>query len=255
MLIPRIIPSLLLSQGGLVKTRRFKQPQYVGDPINAVKVFNDKEVDEIIILDIDATKRGSGPDFSLIEELAEQCFMPLCYGGGIRNEADARTLFALGVEKVCLQTSFLEDPSIVRAISDRNGEQAVVVSIDVKKDWRGRSYAFNAAGRPLPTRDWKTLIRSAIDAGAGEIFLSSVDRDGTLAGMDLQMISEAGSISSAPVIAAGGAASLSDFRLAIDAGASAVSAGAYFVLYGPHRAVLITYPSPEEIRGMFAAEA
>jgi cyclase len=239
----------------LVKTRQFKQPQYVGDPINAVRIFNDKEVDELMVLDIDASKEGRGPDFAMVEELAGECFMPLCYGGGIRTADEARQLFSLGVEKVCLQSAALGDSTIVRAIADRSGEQAVVVSIDVKRDWRGRNQPYSAAGIKLPASDWRDLMKQALEMGAGEIVLNSVDRDGTLAGYDLDLIREAAPLSDAPIVAMGGAGSLSDFRAAIDAGASAVAAGAFFVFHGPHRAVLITYPSAEELRALWSEES
>jgi cyclase len=248
----RVIPCLLVSNGGLVKTRQFKNPKYVGDPINAVRIFNDKEVDELMVLDINASKEGRGPDFSLVEELAGECFMPLCYGGGIRTADEARQLFSLGVEKVCLQSAALRNPAIIREITERSGEQSVVVSIDVKHDWRGRQRAWSAAGVRLPTSDWRILLRQALEMGAGEIVLNSVDRDGTLAGYDLDLIEEAGPLSSAPIIAMGGAGSLEDFRAAIEAGASAVAAGAYFVFQGPHRAVLITYPRPAELNELWS---
>lgn len=255
MLSHRVIPCLLVSQGGLVKTRQFKQPKYVGDPINAVRIFNDKEVDELMVLDIDASKEGRGPNFELVEELAGECFMPLCYGGGIRTADEARQLFSLGVEKVCLQSAVLRNPSIVREIAARSGEQSVVVSIDVKRDWRGRNRAFSASGERLPTQDWRTLMATALEMGAGEIVLNSVDRDGTLAGYDLDLIAQASPLSDAPIVALGGAGSLDDFRAAVDAGASAVAAGAYFVFQGPHRAVLITYPTPAELRALWSEHA
>jgi cyclase len=254
MLSHRVIPCLLVSQGGLVKTERFHDPKYVGDPINAVRIFNDKEVDELMVLDIDASKEGRGPDFALVEELAGECFMPLCYGGGIRTADEARQLFSLGVEKVCLQSSALRDPAIIREIADRSGEQSVVVSIDVKLDARGQRTAYSAAGIDLPTEDWRELMKRALDNGAGEIVLNSVDRDGMLCGYDLALIAEASPLSTAPVIALGGAGSLADFQAAIEAGASAVAAGAYFVFYGPHRAVLITYPMPDELRSLWTED-
>ena len=252
MLSHRVIPCLLVSNGGLVKTRQFKRPQYVGDPINAVRIFNDKEVDELMVLDIDASKEGRGPDFAMVEELAGECFMPLCYGGGIRTADEARQLFSLGVEKVCLQSAALRDPNIIRTIADRSGEQSVVMSIDVKTDWRGDKRAHSEAGVRLPTSDWRALVKQALAMGAGEIVLNSVDRDGTLSGYDLELIKEAAPLSEAPIVALGGAGSLADFQAAIDAGASAVAAGAYFVFHGPHRAVLITYPSAGELRALWA---
>jgi cyclase len=251
MLTHRVIPCLLLSGGGLVKTLKFAKPKYVGDPINAVKIFNEKEVDELMVLDIDATKEVRGPDFALIEELAGECFMPLCYGGGIRTLDDARTLFKLGVEKVALQSAVMRDPSIIREIADHAGEQAVAISIDIKRNWLGKPQLFSAAGIAPRYRDWRDAVRAAVSAGAGEILLNAVDRDGTLAGMDCELIREASAIADVPLVAIGGASSLADIKAATDAGASAVAAGAYFVFHGPHRAVLITYPRPEELRQLW----
>lgn len=252
MLIHRVIPCLLLSGGGLVKTLNFAKPKYVGDPINAVKIFNDKEVDELMVLDIDASKEGRGPDFAVIEELAGECFMPLCYGGGIRNLDDARTLFSLGVEKVALQSAVVRTPGLIREIADRAGEQAVVVSIDVKRNWRGKPVLFSAAGIDRSRTDWRDAIREAVAMGAGEILLNAVDRDGTLMGVDRELIREAATLADVPLIAIGGVGSLADIKAATDAGASAVAAGAYFVFQGPHRAVLITYPRYEQLRELWS---
>jgi cyclase len=251
MLSHRIIPCLLISNGGLVKTERFSKPKYVGDPINAVRIFNDKEVDELIVLDIDASRQNRGPNYALVEELAGECFMPLCYGGGIRTADEARQLISLGVEKVSLQSAALRDPKIIREISDRSGEQSVVVSIDVDRDWLGRRKLRSATGVKVAA-DWQSHLAAVLSMGAGEIMLNAVDRDGTLKGMDLELIREASTLSDAPLIAVGGAGSLADFRAATDAGASAVAAGAFFVFQGPHRAVLITYPKPEELSGLWA---
>lgn len=253
MLTHRVIPCLLLSQrrGGLVKTVKFGKPQYVGDPINAVKIFNEKEVDELMVVDIDATREGRGPDFGLIEELAGECFMPLCYGGGIRDAGDARTLFKLGVEKVSLQSAALRDPSVLRQIADTAGEQAVVVSLDLKRNWRGRPMLYSASGAPTGGGDWREALRTMIAAGAGEILLNAVDRDGMMRGVDLDLIREASTIADVPLIAIGGVGSMADIRAATDAGASAVAAGAYFVFQGPHRAVLITYPRYDDLRNLW----
>jgi len=243
---PRVIPCLLLSGGGLVKTRRFREPKYVGDPINAVRIFNDKEVDELMVLDIEATREGRGPDLALIEELAGECFMPLCYGGGIRTAQDAKAIFSLGVEKVALQSAFLRTPKIVREVADHAGEQAVVVSLDIEKDWLGRQKL-----RGARSRDWREALTEAVQSGAGEVLLTSVEREGTLGGMDLPLIEEASAMIDVPLIANGGAGSLVDIEAAVRAGASAVAAGAFFVFYGPHRAVLITYPRYEELRELW----
>ena len=252
MLRPRVIPCLLLSpsRGGLVKTRRFREPKSVGDPINAVRIFNEKEVDELMVLDIDATGEGRGPDFERIEELAGECFMPLCYGGGIRTAEEAKTIFSLGVEKVALQSVFLDDPHVVRQIADHGGEQAVVVSLDVERDWLGRQRL-----RGARSRDWRDALKDAVGAGAGEILLTSVDREGTLGGMDTGLIAEASAMVDVPLIANGGASSLADIQAAVKAGASAVAAGAFFVFHGPHRAVLITYPRYEELRRLWEQTA
>jgi imidazole glycerol-phosphate synthase subunit HisF len=250
MLSHRVIPCLLLSGGGLVKTLKFAKPKYVGDPINAVRIFNDKEVDELMVLDIDATKEGRGPDFALIEQLAGECFMPLCYGGGIRSAEDAATLFKLGVEKVCLQSGAYKSPTVMREIADRAGEQAVVLSIDVKRNWLGKPQAYSAPGLSR-LADWRKSIAAAAEMGAGEILLNAVDRDGTFAGFDLDLIREASALTDVPLIAAGGAGSLSDIKGATDSGASAVAAGAFFVFQGAHRAVLITYPRYEELQQLW----
>ncbi|HWT30944.1 MAG TPA: AglZ/HisF2 family acetamidino modification protein [Croceibacterium sp.] len=252
MLSHRVIPCLLLSRGGLVKTHKFAKPKYVGDPINAVKIFNEKEVDELMVLDIDASKERRGPDFELIEQLAGECFMPLCYGGGIRHADDAKLLFKLGVEKVSLQSAVLHSPAVIREIADHAGEQAVVVSIDVKRDWLGRPQPFSAAGVPIKQRDWRRAVADAVANGAGEILLNAVDRDGTLAGVDRGLIAEGSAIADVPLIAMGGVGSLADIRAATDAGASAVAAGAFFVFHGPHRAVLITYPRYDELRALWS---
>jgi len=255
MLMPRLIPCLLLSssRGGLVKTMRFKAPKYVGDPMNAVRIFNEKEVDELMVLDIDATKERRGPDFEIAEQLAGECFMPLCYGGGIRSFEDARTLFGLGVEKVALQSAFFENPTILRKIASHAGEQAVVASIDLQKDWLGRYRVRSSAAARPPAVRWQQLVQTAVENGAGEVLITSVDQEGTMSGMDLALIREASSLIEAPLIANGGAGSLADVRAAVEAGASAVAAGTFFVFYGPHRAVLITYPRYGEVEALWAA--
>lgn len=250
MLKHRVIPCLLLRNGGLVKTRKFSDPKYVGDPINAIRIFNDKEADELMVLDITATREGREPDYDLIEQFAGECFMPLSYGGGISNVEQARRLFALGVEKVCLQTTALDHPSVVSQIAAVGGSQAVIVSIDVKKNWRGERRLYSAARRDVLDRNWLQRIKQLVDAGAGEVLLNAVDRDGVMEGMDLEMIREASTSIQVPLIAVGGAGSLADIQQAVMAGASAVAAGAFFVFHGPHRAVLITYPSYKELEEM-----
>jgi imidazole glycerol-phosphate synthase subunit HisF len=243
MLKNRVIPCLLLKNDGLVKTRKFKDPKYIGDPINVIRIFNEKEVDEIVVLDIQASKTAAEPNYPLIEQFAGECFMPLCYGGGIRSVDQAQRLFSLGVEKVSINSSALENLDLVNDITARYGNQSVVVSIDVKKSLMGQYKIYSAASeKSVADKDWLSFLRLAISAGAGEILINSVDRDGTMSGMDLSLIATASAVCNVPLIALGGAGCLRDIQSAVKAGASAVSAGSFFVFYGPHRAVLITYP-------------
>lgn len=243
----RIIPCLLLSRGGLVKTKRFRKPKYVGDPINAIRIFNQKEVDELIVLDIDASKNNADPDYALIEQFASECFMPLCYGGGIASVEQAHRLFSMGVEKISVQAGAMRNLELITKLSNRFGSQSVVASVDIKKDLFGRIRLYEARTGKYSRQGWQEYLALVEKAGAGEILLNSVDRDGMMTGMDLKMISSATSQSKVPVIATGGVGSLTDIAGGLRHGASAVAAGAFFVFHGPHRAVLITYPSPDEI--------
>ena len=250
MLRHRVIPSLLIRNEGLVKTTQFAKSSYVGDPINAVKIFNEKEVDELIVLDIDATREGRAPNFALAEELADECFMPLCWGGGIRSVEDAKTLFSLGIEKVAIRSAALENPAILRAIADRAGEQAVVASIDVKKSFFGGTHLVNGTGAK-DKRSWQEAIQAAVAHGAGEILLMSVDHDGMRSGMNLDLIREASALVDVPLIAGGGIGKTEHIKDAVDAGADAVAAGAWCVWQGPQKAVLITYPRYEELTALW----
>jgi cyclase len=248
----RVIPCLLLRHGGLVKTQKFANPKYVGDPINAIRIFNEKEVDELMVLDITASKEGQEPDYALIEQFAGECFMPLTYGGGIRSVEQARRLFSLGVEKISLQTAVLEDLSFITRLADQFGNQSILVSIDVKKNSLGGYHPYaSSTGKTLP-QDWCAFMTQAVLAGAGEVVLNAVDRDGMMQGMDLEIIRIAANAVSVPLIAMGGVGSLGDIKSAVDAGASAVAAGAFFVFRGPHRAVLITYPRYENLRALLS---
>jgi len=251
MLKNRVVPSLLLKNGGLVKTTKFGAPKYIGDPINAIRVFNTKEVDELMVLDIDASKLKKEPNYALIEQFAGECFMPLCYGGGIRTVEQAAKIFKLGVEKVCLQTAVLDDINLIKELADRFGSQSVVVSVDVKKDWLNRPKLYQSSTSQNSNINWLTFVKQAVEVGAGEILLNAVDRDGTLQGPDLSLIQQASSEISVPLIALGGIGSLKDIKDAVTAGASAVAAGAFFVFHGPHRAVLITYPEYQELVKLF----
>jgi cyclase len=255
MLKHRVIPCLLLKDGGLVKTQRFAKPKYVGDPVNAIRIFNEKEVDELMVLDITASREGREPHYELIERFAGECFMPLSYGGAVRTVEQARRLFSLGVEKVCVQTAVLDDVSLIREVADRFGSQAVVASIDVKKGLFGGHKLYGASAGKTLSRPWQEQLQRVVDAGAGEVVLNSVDRDGVMQGMDLALIREASAAISVPLIAIGGAGSLDDIKAATEAGASAVAAGAFFVFHGPHRAVLITYPNYRQLETLLGTYA
>lgn len=248
MLKTRVIPCLLLKGQGLVKTVKFKNPRYVGDPVNAVKIFNDKEVDELIFLDIDATVEGRKPPFKLISEIASECFMPLSYGGGVRDLEDIKTILKLGVEKVILNTYAIENPAFVREASERYGNQSIVVAIDAKRNMFGKYEVFSHAGKRKTRLNLVDHAKEMERLGAGEIFLNSIDRDGTMEGYDIEMIKKITESVSIPVVACGGAGNVDHFAEAvIKGGASAVAAGSMFVFHGKHRAVLITYPSIHEL--------
>ncbi|HOY47821.1 MAG TPA: AglZ/HisF2 family acetamidino modification protein [Flavobacteriales bacterium] len=245
----RVIPVLLCNlEGSLVKTQKFKKPVYVGDPVNAVRIFNDKEVDELIFLDITATAQGRRPNFKYISEIATEAFMPLCYGGGLSNLEDIRAVIKAGIEKVAINSALEKDPDLITRTADVLGSSSTVAAIDVKKDiWGKYRVAVRNASKTLniPLIEFAQMLEQK---GAGELVLNSVDRDGMMEGFDLKTISEVAHAVSIPVIASGGAGNLQHLKQAIQAGASAVAAGSMFVFQGKHRAVLISYPSPSELR-------
>lgn len=249
MLRPRIIPCLLVSDGGLVKTQHFKDPKYVGDPINAVKIFNEKEADELTVLDIDATVQGRGPDFAMIEHLAVECRMPLCYGGGVTTREQAKRIIGLGVEKVAISAAAVESPALITQIADEIGSQSVVVVLDVKKPMFGRElevYTHNGRkkARQQPLAD---LVREAEQRGAGELVINSIDRDGMMKGYDLDLAERIRGMTRLPVTMLGGAGSLDDIGALVDrCGIVGAAAGSLFVFKGTYRAVLINYPTPAQ---------
>lgn len=252
MLRVRIIPVLLLRNKGLVKTVKFKDPKYIGDPINAVKIFNDKEVDELVFFDIDASKQGREPDFQMIKHIATECFMPFGYGGGVSKLDHVKKLFTIGVEKVILNTQSLKNLSLVSQSAEIFGDQSIVVCIDVKRNFWGNHQVYSHSGKlvnlPADVVEYAAVCQNV---GAGEIIINSVDQDGTMKGYDLDLIHKLSNVLSIPLVVCGGAGSLDDFKNAHQAGASGLAAGSLFVYYGPHRAVLINYPATQALKGLF----
>lgn len=250
-MLKRIIPCLLLKGSGLVKTVKFKDPKYVGDPINAVKIFNDKEVDELLFLDITASKNKKEPQFELIKDIASEAFMPFGYGGGITSLDQIEKLFKIGVEKVVINSAFHSQPDLISKAAEIFGSQSIVVGIDVKKNFWGKYEVVvpltESAAKLSPL---ETALK-AQDHGAGEIILNSIDRDGTKQGYDLNIIKQIADSVQIPLVACGGAGGIMDLRNALsEGGASAASAGSMFVFHGKHNAVLITYPTRDEIENL-----
>lgn len=252
MLKPRVIPVLLLKEGGLVKTLSFDEPKYIGDPINAVKIYNDLEVDELILLDIEATKHKNEPNIAFLTKLASEAFMPLAYGGGVTSVVQMKDLFRAGIEKVVVNNLFYKSPQIVAEAVKVFGSQSIVVSVDVL----GKNGTYSVAvdnGKTDTGINVLDYVKQIEKIGAGEIFLNSVDRDGTMSGYEVDLIEKVVSAVSIPVIACGGASDLDDFAEVFNKGkASAAAGGSYFVFCGSRDAIIISYPDPddlEEIRG------
>lgn len=248
---PRIIPALLLRDGQLYKTVNFSQSKYIGDPRVAVKIFNDKGCDELMLLDIGVTPNRTEPDYDLIREIVSESFMPVGYGGGVRSLEQARRIFSLGVEKIVLNTRAIETPEIIPSVSALAGASSTVIAIDVRKDWLGRYRAVSQCGKNVTKLDPVAWAKQAVELGAGEIVVNSIDRDGTMSGYDVPLVSRIAAAVDVPVVALGGAGSDADFRTVIDAGAAAAAAGSYFVFQGPRRAVLISYPEEKRLQTLF----
>lgn len=248
MLRPRIIPCLLVHKGGLVKTQGFKDAKYVGDPINAVKIFNEKESDELIVLDIDATVQGREPDFALIAKLAAECRMPLCYGGGVTTAAQAARIVDMGVEKVAVSAAAIANPGLLTEMADAVGRQSVVAVLDVRKKTGLFAKGYEVCTRNATVAhkvDPVVLARQLQDAGAGEVVVNSVDRDGFMQGYDLELASQFRQALRVPVTFLGGAGSLDHVgQLISKLGVVGAAAGSLFVFKGKYRAVLINYPTP-----------
>jgi imidazole glycerol-phosphate synthase subunit HisF len=247
----RVIPSLLIDNLKLVKTKQFKNPIYIGDPINAVKIFNEKEVDELVLLDITATNQKQPPNFQLISQIITEAFMPIGYGGGISNMNDIESLFRLGVEKVIMNAATISNPNLVKEAAKRYGNQSIVASIDVKKNfWGLRSVCIDRASKNTKFQP-SDFAKQLEDNGVGEIILTSVDNEGMMTGYDLELIQKVTSEVSIPVVVNGGAGKIEHFVQAVECGAAAVSAGSMFVFHGKLRGILINYPKQEELHQIF----
>ncbi|WP_313650360.1 AglZ/HisF2 family acetamidino modification protein [Pseudomonas soli] len=248
MLRPRIIPCLLIQDSGLVKTIRFKDAKYVGDPINAVKIFNEKEADELIVLDIDASVKGVEPNYKQIANLAAECRMPLCYGGGVRTPEQARKIISLGVEKVAISSAALENPQLVARIAEEVGRQSVVVVLDHKKRLLGSTQdVWTHNGTRNTKRSVLEVAVEMAELGAGEIVINSIDNDGRMKGYDVELAAKLRESVRIPITILGGGGSLEDMQSVIaKCGVVGVSAGSFFVFKGPYRAVLISYPSVQQ---------
>jgi imidazole glycerol-phosphate synthase subunit HisF len=247
MVRPRIIPCLLVHDKGLVKTVHFKDPKYVGDPINAVRIFNEKESDELMVLDIDATAEGREPDYNMIAKLAAECRMPLCYGGGVKTAEQALRIFSLGVEKIAVSSAAVKTPDLISEMADKVGSQSVVVVLDVKKKLLGGYEMYTHNGKKATGINPIEWVQKMERAGAGEIVVNSIDRDGEMRGYDMTLADKIRKATSLPLTILGGAGSLDDIGGLIQKyRVIGASAGSLFVFKGVYKAVLINYPTWEE---------
>jgi cyclase len=247
---PRLIPCLQVADGELLKTRRFKDPVYLGDPINAVKLFNDLDCDELIVVDIRATLGGRAPDYALIEEFASEAFMPLTYGGGISSVEHIRRILRIGIEKVVVGTAAATDAKLIAAAADTFGSQSIVVSVDVRKTILGRREVWIRSGTQNTGMEPRAFALRMQEQGAGELFVQSIDREGARSGYDLTLMKEVSQAVSIPVIGCGGAGTLDDVRRLMSSSRVAAAAGTMFVMHGKHGAPLISYPRAAEIASL-----
>lgn len=254
MLTTRVIPCLLNHDGALVKTIKFNQFNYIGDPLNTIQIFNNLEVDELVFLDITASYNNHEPDYDLIEQMASECFMPLSYGGGIKNIAQMKKIFSLGIEKIIICSEALTNSSLIHDAAVLFGSQSIVVSIDVKKNLWGKYEVYGVSGTKNTKIDPVAFAQEMENVGAGEILLNSIDQDGVMEGYDLELIKSVSSAINIPLIACGGAGVYQDLNKAVKAGASAVAAGSLFVYQKKNRAVLVHYPTEEDMVQIFVKE-
>lgn len=248
---PRIIPVLLLKNKGLVKSTKFKDYRYIGDPINAVKIFNDLKADELVFLDILASKEKRIISLDFVRNVGDEANMPFTVGGGIRTIEDIKKIINSGAEKVIINTYAVENPNFIKQASDIFGSSTIVVSIDVKKKFLGSKQVYILGGSKSTGLNPVTFSKLMEEKGAGEIIINSIEQDGTMLGYDLELVKNISSAVSIPVVAVGGAKDANDFKLAVNSYASAVAAGSMFVYHGARKAVLINYPSPSEIKKIF----
>jgi len=249
---PRVIPCLLLKDNGLVKSVRFKDYIYIGDPLNAIKIFNEKKADELVFLDITATQEKRMIDVNLVKRIGEECNMPFTVGGGIRSTEQIRVLLRAGAEKVCINTFAYDNVNFIKKASDEFGSSTIVVSIDIKKKRFGKQQIYTHSGTKATGVDAVEFAQKIASMGAGEIIINSIDNDGTMEGYDLELIRTVADAVDIPVVALGGAGSLNDLKVAVDVGnASAVAAGSIFVFQGPRKAVLINFPTRKELMELF----
>ena len=236
--------------GDLVKTVKFRTPRYVGDPLNAVKLFNEMEVDELVVIDIGASRNGTAPDRELVTDLASEAFMPIAYGGGVKSADEAVRLSAIGVEKIIVDSGAIANPQLIADIAARLGSSSTVGSISVCRDRRSQPQVYDPARRTGIDRDPLERARQLVELGAGEIMLNDVDRDGGYQGFDTSLIEAVAQAVDVPVIACGGAGSVGDLAAGVAAGASAVAAGSLFMFYSRKRGVLINYPDEVELAAL-----
>ncbi len=249
MLQKRVIPCLLLHNGGLYKTEKFKKPTYIGDPINAIKIFNEKEVDELMFLDIDTTIANKEPNYKMIEDIASECFMPLCYGGGVKNIEQMKNIYSLGVEKISISSQAVLNPNLIEEASQVFGNQSVIVTVDIKKDFWGRKKVFINNGKKNTKLNPIEHIVQVEKLGVGEIVINSIDNDGLMNGFDLELLKVIKSNIKVPIIALGGAGNMNHIKEVFDvAHVDAVACGSMFVYKGSLKGVLINYPKYEEIQ-------
>lgn len=253
MALPRCIPVLLLQNGALVKTVQFQNPKYIGDPLNAVRIFNEKEVDELVFLDLDASAMETPIPFRLLGEIAEECFMPLAYGGGIKTIADIRQIIQIGIEKVIIGTEAIENPEFVKQAVMEFGSSSICVSLDIQKSTSGEYALYTRSGTKLVKGDPIAYAQKLEQLQVGELLIHSIDREGTRSGFDLDLIRTLRQAVSIPLIASGGAGSIEHLCQGVESGATAVAAGSMFVFHGKHAAVLISYPDHASLKRIYSS--